>query len=595
LGRIELPHSQLSYGASLIDLIISLGIIVLLFGGIIVVYFALGDAVRNTDIRRAAAAMLNNQIEIIRNMSYENVGTQGGIPPGIIPQQQIAAFSGYAFQVNTSVRYIDDPFDGVLGGSPNDTNPADYKVVDIKVNCVTCSSFTPLGYTTTVAPKGLESSSSTGSLFINVFDSNGASISGASTRVANSSVTPFIDLTDTTGVNGMLQLVGVPSGTQSYQISVSKTGYSADRNYPAGDSANPNPINPYATVAAQTLTTVSFSIDKVSSVKVLTSDKVCAPYANKRFSLSGLKLIGRNPDVLKFSTSSVTGANGEVSFANVEWDTYSFILNESSYDLVGTIPLAPLTINPSSSVNFRFVLQPANPPSLLVTIKDAATGAPISNASVNLSRAGFSETLITGHATVGETDWSANQYSSQSGGIDASGTPGSLMLLANASGTYQTSTVEWLISNTIDFGGSSTTLYGLRWNPFSQPPQTGFQSLKFQLAGNNDSSTWNFIGPDGATNSYYADASSSISGLNGNRYLRYKAFLGTQDGNYSPRLDDITVEFNSTCVPQSQALFNNLTTGAYFITAAASGYGETTSSVAVSGDWQQSQILLYSQ
>ena len=119
--------------------------------------------------------------------------------------------------------------------------------------------------------------------------------------------------------------------------------------------------------------------------------------------------------------------------------------------------------------------------------------------------------------------------------------------------------------------------------------------MKFQLAGNNDSSTWNFIGSDGTANSYYTDASSTISGLNGNRFLRYKAFLGTQDGNYSPRLDDITFEFNSTCVPQSQALFNNLTTGTYVITAAVSGYGETTSSVAVSGNWQQTQILLYPQ
>lgn len=584
-----------TYGASLIDLIISLGIIALLFGGIILVYFVLGDAVRNTDIRRAAAALLNNQAEIIRNMSYENVGTQGGIPPGIIPQQQIAVFSGYAFQLDTSVRYIDDPFDGVLGGSPNDTNPADYKMVDIKVSCVNCSAFTPLRYTTTVAPKGLESSSSTGSLFINVFDSNGAPISGATVRVVNSSVTPFIDLTDTTGVNGMLQLVGVPSGTQSYQISVSKSGYSADRNYPPGDPANPNPINPYATVAAQTLTTVSFSIDKVSNLKVITSDKVCAPSAAKRFSINGSKLIGRNPDVLKFSTSSVTGASGEISFTDIEWDTYYLALNEAAYDLVGTIPLSPLIVNPSSSVNFRFVLQPASPPSLLVTIKDAATGAPISDSSVTVSRQGFSETLITGHATIGETDWSANQYSSQSGGIDATGIPGSLTLLANASGTYQTSTAEWLISNTIDFGGTSTVLYGFRWSPASQPPQTGFQSLKFQLAGNNDGATWNFVGPDGTANSYYSVASSTIFGLNGNRYLRYKAFLETEDENYSPRLDEITFEFNSVCVPPSQALFNNLSNDTYLITAVAPGYREATSSAEVSGNWQQTQLLLYPQ
>ena len=39
-------------GASLVDLIISLGIIALLFGGIVLVYFALTDAVRNVEARK---------------------------------------------------------------------------------------------------------------------------------------------------------------------------------------------------------------------------------------------------------------------------------------------------------------------------------------------------------------------------------------------------------------------------------------------------------------------------------------------------------------------------------------------------------------
>jgi hypothetical protein len=119
--------------------------------------------------------------------------------------------------------------------------------------------------------------------------------------------------------------------------------------------------------------------------------------------------------------------------------------------------------------------------------------------------------------------------------------------------------------------------------------------LKFQLAGNNDGATWNFVGPDGTANSYYSVASSTIFGLNGNRYLRYKAFLETEDENYSPRLDEITFEFNSVCVPPSQALFNNLSNDTYLITAVAPGYREATSSAEVSGNWQQTQLLLYPQ
>jgi len=128
-------------GASLVDLIISLGIIALLFGGIVLVYFALTDAVRNVEARSAAAAVLANQVEVIRNLPYASVGTQGGIPPGIIPPQQAAALAGFAFSMDTVIRYIDDPFDGTIGGSPNDTSPADYKSADLDITCSNCKIF----------------------------------------------------------------------------------------------------------------------------------------------------------------------------------------------------------------------------------------------------------------------------------------------------------------------------------------------------------------------------------------------------------------------------------------------------------------------
>jgi len=578
-------------GTTFIDIIISLGIIASLFWGIYLVYFSLIDSVTSIEARTAATEAVNQEIETLRNLPYGIVGTVGGVPAGVIPAQQAISIGNYTFSINTTVRNIDDPFDGVLGGTPNDTAPADYKLVEFSVSCPTCARFVPLTFTTTLAPKNLETSSSTGSIFVNAFNAALNGIAGVTVHVTNSIVSPSIDLIDTTNASGVLQLVGVPTSTLSYHVDVAKSGYSSDRTYPLGGQGNPNPNNKDLTVGTGAVTSISFKIDKVSQLTVRTSDVFCSPMSNKAFSIDGAKTIGTNPDVLKFSTSSTTDANGSLLFPNLEWDTYTLTLSGASYDVLGTIPLNPMIINPNTINDFRFALRSAQADSLLITVTDAATGAVIQGATVNLSKSGYSNTLITGRTVVTDTDWSTGNYTSQNGGIDASSTPGTIKLLANASGTYSTSTVSWLISRTIDVGSSTSNYYSLSWNPTSQPAQTGVGSAKFQLAVNNDNATWNFIGPDGTANTFYT-ASSTVTGLDNNRYVRYKAFLSTQNSSVTPSIDDVSLELHSVCTPPSQVLFSNLSPATYTIDVTAPQYFEATSSVSVAGAWQEAKIQL---
>lgn len=584
-------------GLTFIDVIISVAILVFLFGGIYLVYFSIVDVVNNLELRTLATSLLNRQMEVVRNISYESVGTVGGVPSGIIPQEQVVAMGDVSFKVKTVVRNIDDPFDGTLGSNPNDTAPADYKLVELEVSCASCSKFVPLVLTGRVAPKSLESSSNNGSLFVKAIDANGLPITQVDVHVVNASVTPAIDLNDATNVAGVLQLVGVSTSTQGYQIAVSKQGYSSDKTYRVGDPVNPNPVKPHATVAAQTVTEITFSIDRTSAVNVSTTDSLCSPIGNKSFSIRGSKLIGTNPDVLKFSTTTATGALGSKKFTEVEWDTYSLSLNEAADDVLGTLPLLPLVINPSSTLDFGFILRPAAPRSLLATLKNAVGGGGIpAGASVNLSKSGFSETVITGRSSLTLTDWSGGAYSSQNGGVETDNPTGSLALKLNASSTYTTSTVNWLISNTIDFGSSSSTFYGLKWNPDPQPPPTGSESLKFQIATNNDQDTWDFLGPDGTGGTYYVNSSATINSVHGgNRYLRYKVFLKTDHENFTSELQDVTIEFRGVCVPPSQALFNNLALDTYTLDVTALGFTRATSSVSITGSWQQTEALMTAQ
>ncbi len=581
-------------GTSIIDLVISMAIVVVLFGGVYLVYFSIITAVANISVRTAATTAIGNEIEMIRNLPYDSVGTVGGIPSGIIPQSQTVSVGSYTFDLQTTIRNIDDPFDGTLGGNPNDTAPADYKLVSISETCPLCENTVAITITTTIAPKNLESATVDGSLFLYALDANGVGVPEATVQVVNASATPSINLTDTTNASGVLELVGVPTSTQGYSITITKPRYSTDQTYPVGGAGNPNPVKPNATVVAQTVTALSFSIDRTSSLAVSATDDRCNAIPGEAFSMQGTKLIG-TPNVLKFSTSTTMDANGTALMQNVEWDTYALGVNDASHDLMGTIPLDPLVVNPSSTQAFQFILAPAANPALLTTVTDAATGAGIFGANVTISKSGFLATQLSGQAAVSQANWSGGQYASQSGGMDTS-IPGVIQLFANASSTYPTSTIASLISNTIDLGGSSTTWYSMSWTPTSQTPSTGAGSIAFQVAANNDNATWKFIGPDGTAGSYFTATPATLpAALSGNRYLRYEVFMSTQDPNNSPALTGVTFGFSGNCVPPAQTLFTGLPQGTYAINVSAPNYNNNSTTVSIGAGFQSSTISLIHQ
>jgi len=579
-------------GLSLIEVIIAIGLISLLFGAIYASYVSILDVVTNSGVRTEAATIASNQIEIIRNLPYDQVGTQGGVPSGILPQVQVVtSTNGFTFTLNISVRNIDDPFDGTLGGSPNDTSPNDYKLAELSIRCTSCARSVPLVMTTTVAPKNLESGSSDGSLFVNVLDASGQPVSTATVQIVNASVTPSINLTDTTNANGVLQLIGTPTSTLGYAITVTKAGYSSEKTYIIGSPENPEPTSQYthASVAAQTLSSKTFFIDKLSTTTFKTVDALCYPVGDRAFSLEGQKTIGNN--VLKFSSSSTTNSSGEKVWGGLEWDTYTTELSGSGYDLLGTIPFSTtFTVNPNTSMDFSFVLSTTSPNSLLVTVQNSSTGAGIASATIALTRSGFSETKKTARAFLSETNWAAGNFEGQDGGVDTTSVPGTLRLMVNASSLYPTGVTSWLTSNAFDIGSSTGNFYNLTWQPTSQPAGG---SMSFQLASNNDNATWNFIGPDGTTGTYYASSGEAIySGHLNHRYVKYKAYLSTTDELVTPTLSEVQIEFYGACVPSAQALFQDLSSGSYTASVSAPGYTTASTSIAVGSGFNVTTISL---
>jgi hypothetical protein len=117
-----------------------------------------------------------------------------------------------------------------------------------------------------------------------------------------------------------------------------------------------------------------------------------------------------------------------------------------------------------------------------------------------------------------------------------------------------------LVSGSFDanpHSGGVVSWTTLSWNA-STPAGT---SVKFQVgASNNAAGPFTFVGPDGTSGTFYTTSGGSLSQFNGNRYLKYQAFLGTSSSTTTPVLNDVTVCYSNTL---PTALTVNSATGTY--------------------------------
>jgi len=450
-----------------------------------------------------------------------------------------------------------------------------------------------------VGPRNLETASTNGALFVQVFDASGQPVSGADVHIVNNQAVPAIVIDDTTNNDGLLQIVDAPPGVEAYEITISKSGYSADQTYQTGAPGNPNPTKPHATVALQQLTQISFAIDRTSTLDVASVTDTCGSLPSIEFSLDSSKLIGTNPDVLKYSAPHITDGSGTKTISGLEWDTYNLNLSDGLYDLAGAVPLLPVALNPNTNQDFKLIVSPKDVRSVLVTVKDASTQLPLSDATVRLEGAGVDATLTTGRGFIRQTDWSGGagqddftdptRYFDSDWNVEINDPAGEFHL-RKIFDEYEPST--YLISSTFDTG-SVSNFHQMLWQPQDQPPDTGPDSVKFQVATNNNKTTWNFLGPDGTANTYYTLANQNLNSLhNGDRYLRYQAFLQTASTTWTPTISDASFTFTSACVPPGQVLFTGLNTGDYTLTVAKAGYQPFTDTIAVSSSWQQHEVIL---
>jgi hypothetical protein len=542
----------------------------------------LGILVKSAKAAREQVVVANlasSYLEQVRNLPYDSVGTINGNPTGPLADETNPTtlnIESVSYRVYYEVTYIDDPADGTIL-AVTDAAPNDYKQVKMYVANTVTNKIT--SFVTNVSPKGVEEANS-GAIYVHVIDSYGQPVSAASVHIQNSAGTLILDrLSDSSGA---WVEVGLSAGVNEYHLSATKAGYSTDQTY-AITAQNPNPTKPDLTVVNGQVTNVTFTIDQASNLTIKTLNEFCSPIGGVGVNIHGAKLIGTNPNVYKFNGNYTSNGSGLINLNNIEWDLYTpTLINGQNLLVLGTSPIQQINVLPGSSATYTMILDTQTTNSFLVIVKDAGTGTALEGATVQLHKGGSTPQDYLG--TTGGNIWVQNswtggsgqpsyidytKYFSDDGNIDINSNPTGVRLL-KVSGRYISAGV--LESSTFD-SGAPANLTTITWQPTSQNPAT---RLKFQIATNNDNATWNYKGPDGTASTYYTVPGSNIAAVhNGDRYIRYRAYLSTTDDKYTPILTGLAINYVSGCFTPGQISFTGLTAGNnYDLTVSLAGYAD---------------------
>ncbi len=105
-------------------------------------------------------------------------------------------------------------------------------------------------------------------------------------------------------------------------------------------------------------------------------------------------------------------------------------------------------------------------------------------------------------------------------------------------GTYQgvTYVEEGTFTSATKDAGKEVTWDTIQWNKSGA-------TIQLQVAANNDATTWEYAGPDGSQESYYTNNNGQEiqPSLGKKRYLRYRAFLTTNNPSTTPALQAVTI------------------------------------------------------
>lgn len=395
----EIRSLQNEDGATLVELVVSLAVLALVIGSVFGLFTSLLTSAIVAKNKSIATTLATNQMEYLKGLPYDMLAVSGGsiYSTNPLPATSSQKINGVTYTITTSINYVDDAFDGCTNypsqalkqlycrnypaptGSPAvDSSPEDYKIIHVSTKNAKGVVLSEVD--TQVAARVAETSSTTGALLVTVIDDNGNPISGSTVSATNSTVTPALNLSDTTDSNGVAIFYGLPPDAgNDYVITASKTGYSTLNTIPPAGALQPTYSNQKIIAQQSSSVTLTIKPQSSSSMIVEAVDTNGAPLAGVKIYAKGgyKKYTSPSDSSYYFDNSSpdtrpTTDASGIATFENMVPGGYTFcgdsgntncVNGGTTYYLVGALPYTgansfyPVTVpsyNPSTPPTTTF-------------------------------------------------------------------------------------------------------------------------------------------------------------------------------------------------------------------------------------------------
>ncbi|MCZ7663910.1 MAG: carboxypeptidase regulatory-like domain-containing protein [Thermoleophilia bacterium] len=293
-GRTLKPEGRLrEQGFTLPEVLVSA--FVLVIGLIFIAQFfssAVGR-VLDSDTRSLLHQVASEEIESIRALPYEDVGTVGGQPAGVLLPSEQRTVNSIDLDITREVIYIqDDSYSGPY--------PANYRRVTVRVGVHGDSRLAPVELTSNIA-----GGADGGTLDITVTDIQGNPVADARIVVTNTHLVPNVNIDSSairTDSQGHLLIPGLtPDATPAYVVTASKSGYNSDWTEPAVVVQDGLPY-----------TVVQLIIDRLSTLLIHVVDGDGAAVAGVSLSVTGPR---------SYNETVQTDGTGTVTLADIGYST----------------------------------------------------------------------------------------------------------------------------------------------------------------------------------------------------------------------------------------------------------------------------------
>jgi hypothetical protein len=334
-------------GFSLIEVMV--GGLVLVVGLVAMSQFFASAAGRvlESDIRSVLHQVATQDIESIRGLEYNQVGTTDGHPQGVLAPDEDRMLGNTAVHIHREVIFwTDSAYSGPY--------PANYRRVTVSVAASGHAALAPVEMTTNVAG-GVPG----GTLDVTVVDSQGIGVPDAQLVVTDTYLIPNVNITAAalrTDSDGHMIIPGLtPDQVEGYTVSVSKQGYNSDSD------------GPKVVVDGQ-ITTYTLTIDRLSTMSISVVDTNGVPVEGLNLTIVGPKGFSQS-----FASSSSPTTFADIRFST-EGDPYIIrLLEGQGYD--AQEQAIALTAGTTQDVVFTV---PAGGPTTTTTLPPTTTTVPSS-------------------------------------------------------------------------------------------------------------------------------------------------------------------------------------------------------------------------